>query len=94
MHPLAYDLNLDVMAQAAEVHGRTPRRVSFVGAWQTIKAFHEALVGASPAERGRLEAVMLKAIAGHRVGKRPGRVEPLATKRRPKKLRYLNEPRR
>jgi hypothetical protein len=42
----------------------------------------------------RLVAVILKAIAGHRVGDRPGRVEPRATKRRPKKPRYLNEPRR
>ena len=36
----------------------------------------------------------IKAIAGHRVGDRPGRVEPCANKRRPKKQRYLNEPRK
>jgi hypothetical protein len=94
MHLLAYNLIRGVMAQAARAHGRAPRRVSFTGAWQTMKAFHDSLVGASPAERERLVAVMLKAIAGHRVGDRPGRVEPRATKRRPKKLRYLNEPRR
>jgi Transposase DDE domain len=94
MHLLAYNLIRGVMAQAAEAHGREPRRVSFTGAWQTMKAFHESLVGASRAERERLVAAMLKAIAGHRVGDRPGRVEPRATKRRPKKLRYLNEPRR
>ena len=82
------------MAEAAKAHGRAPRRVSFTGAWQTMQAFHDSLVEASPAERERLVAVMLKAIAGHRVGDRPGRVEPRATKRRPKKLRYLNEPRR
>jgi Transposase DDE domain len=94
MHLLAYNLIRGVMAQAARAHGRAPRRVSFPGAWQTMKAFHDSLVEASPAERERLVAVMLKAIAGHRVGDRPGRVEPRATKRRPKKLRYLNEPRR
>jgi hypothetical protein len=94
MHLLAYNLIRGVMAQAARAHGRAPRRVSFTGAWQTMKAFHDSLVEASPAERERLVAVMLKAIAGHRVGDRPGRVEPRATKRRPKKLRYLNEPRR
>jgi DDE family transposase len=94
MHLLAYNLIRGVMAQAARAHGRAPRRVSFTGAWQTMKAFHDSLVGASPVERERLVAVMLKAIAGHRVGDRPGRVEPRATKRRPKKLRYLNEPRR
>jgi len=94
MHLLAYNLIRGVMAQAARAHGRAPRRVSFTGAWQTMKAFHESLVGASPADRQRLVAVMLKAIAGHRVGDRPGRVEPRANKRRPKKQRYLNEPRR
>jgi hypothetical protein len=94
MHLLAYNLIRGVMAQAARAHGRAPRRASFTGAWQTMKAFHDALVGASPAGRERLVAAMLKAIAGHRVGDRPGRVEPRATKRRPKKLRYLNEPRR
>jgi Transposase DDE domain len=94
MHLLAYNLIRGVMAQAAEAHGRAPRRLSFTGAWQTMKASHESLVEASPAERERLVAAMLKAIAGHRVGDRPGRVEPRATKRRPKKLRYLNEPRR
>jgi hypothetical protein len=94
MHLLAYNLIRGVVAQAARAHGRAPRRVSFTGAWQTMKAFHESLVGASPAERQRLVVVMLKAIAGHRVGDRPGRVEPRANKRRPKKQRYLNEPRR
>jgi hypothetical protein len=94
MHLLAYNLIRGVMAQAARAHGRAPRRVSFTGAWQTMKAFHESLVKASPAERERLVVAMLKAIAGHRVGDRPGRAEPRATKRRPKKQRYLNEPRR
>jgi Transposase DDE domain len=94
MHLLAYNLIRGVMAQAARAHGRPPRRVSFTGAWQTMKAFHESLVKASPGERERLVKAMLKAIAGHRVGDRPGRAEPRATKRRPKKQSYLNEPRR
>jgi hypothetical protein len=94
MHLLAYNLIRGVMAEAAKAHGRAPRGVSFTGAWQTMKAFHDSLSGAAPARRERLVAAMLKAIAGHRVGDRPGRVEPRATKRRPKKLRYLNEPRR
>jgi hypothetical protein len=88
MHLLAYNLIRGVMARAAEAHGRAPRRVSFTGAWQTMKAFHTALGQASPERRERLVAAMLKAIAGHRVGDRPGRVEPRANKRRPKKQRY------
>jgi hypothetical protein len=93
MHLLAYNLIRGVMAEAARAHGLAPRQVSFTGAWQTMKAFHQSLIEASPEVRERLFAAMLKAIAGHRVGDRPGRAEPRATKRRPKKLRYLNEPR-
>jgi hypothetical protein len=93
MHLLAYNLIRGVMAEAARAHDRTPRQVSFTGAWQTLKAFHPWLVEACPEEQDRLFAAMLKAIAGHRVGDRPGRSEPRATKRRPKKLKYLNEPR-
>lgn len=93
MHLLAYNLIRGVMAEAARTHGRTPRQVSFTGAWQTMKAFSPSLIEGSAEERERRFAAMLKAIAGHRVGDRPGRVEPRATKRRPKKLKYLNEPR-
>ena len=94
MHLLAYNLIRGVIAQAAKEHGKRPRQVSFKGALQTMAAFHESLRTASPGERDRLMAVMLKAIAGHRVGDRPGRAEPRANKRRPKPQRYLNEPRR
>ena len=83
MHLLAYNLIRGVMPQAAEAHGREPRQLSFKGALQTMTAFHEALGRATPEQRERLVAVMLKAIAGHRVGDRPGRVEPRANKRRP-----------
>jgi hypothetical protein len=36
---------------------------------------------------------MLKAVACHRVGDRPGRWEPRARKRRPKPSKCLNQPR-
>jgi hypothetical protein len=94
MHLLAYSLIRGVIAQAAQAHGKQPRQVSFKGALQTMAAFHDTLRSASPRQRARLIATMLKAIAGHRVGDRPGRVEPRANKRRPKKQRYLNEPRK
>jgi hypothetical protein len=94
MHLLAYNLIRGVIAQAAQAHGKRPRQVSFKGALQTMTAFQDALRTATPAERQRLFAVMLKAIAGHRVGNRPGRVEPRANKRRPKPQKYLTEPRK
>jgi DDE family transposase len=94
MHLLAYNLIRGVMVQAAKVHRKQPRQLSFKGALQTMSAFHDELRRASPSERDRLVREMLKAIARHRVGDRPNRVEPRANKRRPKPQRYLNEPRK
>lgn len=94
MHLLAYNLIRGVIVEAAQAHGKKPREVSFKGALQTMTAFQDVLRPATPEERQRLFAVMLKAIAGHRVGNRPGRAEPRANKRRPKPQRYLTEPRR
>lgn len=48
-----------------------------------MTALHDALVGASPGARERLVGVMPKAIAGHDVGDRPGRVESQDSKPRP-----------
>jgi hypothetical protein len=93
MHMLAYNLIRGVMAQAAEAHAVQPRQLSFKGALQTIAAFEDKLRLAPPSDRDRLLATMLKAIATHRVGDRPNRVEPRANKRRPKPQRFLNEPR-
>ena len=93
MHLLAYNLIRGVMAQAAQAHNKSPRLLSFKGALQTITAFQEVMRLATPADRELLLQVMLRAIAQHDVGDRPGRVEPRANKRRPKAQRYLMEPR-
>jgi Transposase DDE domain len=93
MHLLAYNLIRGVMAKAAEAHDKQPRLLSFKGTLQTMTAFQDALRQATPSNRQELMEVMLKAIARHRVGDRPGRVEPRANKRRPKQQRYLTEPR-
>jgi hypothetical protein len=93
-HQSGYHVIRGVIVEAAWEYGKQARQASFKGALQTITAFQEALRGAKPEGRRRLFAVMLKTIAGHRVGNRPGRVEPRANKRRPKPQRYLTEPRR
>jgi hypothetical protein len=92
-HLHADNLIRSVLAEAAEAHDAVPRQLSFKGALKTITAFQDSLRFASAAQRARLWEEMLKAIASHHVGDRPGRVEPRANKRRPKKQRYLNEPR-
>ena len=59
-----------------------------------MNAFRDALRQAIPSERDHLIKEMLRAIAQHDVGDRPGRVEPRANKRRPKPQRFLMEPRK
>jgi hypothetical protein len=92
-HVLAYNLLRAVMAVAARESGIEPRRVSFKGAKQVVTAFAPKIEAARPEDRGRLIGVMLRAIAHHRVGDRPGRWEPRARKRRPKPGSRLTQPR-
>lgn len=94
IHLLAYNLIRGVMAEAAEAHSLRPRELSFKGALQTMTAFQDMLRRAKSLERRRLVKVMLESIAQHRVGDRPGRVEPRANKRRPKPQKFLMEPRK
>jgi hypothetical protein len=67
--------------------------VSFKGAKQALTAFAPKIEAARPEDRGRLIDAMLTTMAYHRVGNRPGRWEPLARKRRPKKATRLMQPR-
>lgn len=83
-HLLAYNLVRKVMAAAAAAHNLTPRQLSFAGAMQTLNEFRTLLLHASAAELPEMTARILAAIARHRVGNRPDRVEPRKVKRRPK----------
>jgi len=91
---LAYNLLRTVMAVAASANGVEPRAISFKGAKQALTAFAPKLEAARPRQRARLVDALLKAVAYHRVGDRPGRWEPRARKRRPKPTKRLNQPRR
>ena len=90
---LAYNLLRTVMAVAASENGVEPRAISFKGAKQALTAFAPKLEAARPEQRAGLVDAMLKAVAYHRVGNRPGRWEPRARKRRPKPSKRLNQPR-
>jgi hypothetical protein len=92
-HLLAYDLVREVMAQAAREHGVTPRRLSFLGAVQTLEAFRPLLLAVMEADLPGLIGRILAAIAAHRVGNRPNRYEPRKVKRRPKAYTRLTRPR-
>ncbi len=90
---LAYNLIRTVLAQAAAAGGVAPRELSFKGAVQTLAAFAERLQEAEAAVAAELHAALLRAVGSHRVGDRPGRVEPRARKRRPKRYPTLHGPR-
>jgi len=93
MHLLAYNLVRKLMAQAAATANISPRQVSFKGTLQTLLAFAAIGTFDTARNRPRLYQLILQAVASHRVGDRPDRVEPRAVKRRSKKLVYLMEPR-
>jgi hypothetical protein len=92
-HLLAYNLIRVRMAQAAALHGRLPRRLSFTAAQNHIHNFAPYLSTTTGAKRCRLEAELLRAIAACRLDNRPGRKEPRAIKKRNQKYSYLTKPR-
>lgn len=92
-HLLVYNLIRKVMAQAAANHGLDPRTLSFKGALQTLNAFALPLLTCSAASLPDTILALLEAIVRHRVGNRPGRLEPRARKRRPKPYPLLTRPR-
>ena len=92
-HLLAYNLLRTVMAVAAAASDVEPRKISFKGAKQAVTAFAPKIEAARPEDRGRLIDALLKTVAYHRVGNRPGRWEPRARKRRPKPGTRLMQPR-
>jgi len=92
-HLLGYNLVRSEMAEAARQAALKPRRLSFQGAVQTIRAFETVLRDSRGIRRTELEEARQQAIASHRVGHRPGRCEPRANKRRPKQQRLLTTPR-
>ncbi len=81
------------MAQAAVQHGVNPDKLSFKGTIQLLSAFTEKIAHAVGSKRSSLLEVMLRSIAYHRIGNRPGRSEPRAVKRRPKAYPRLTAPR-
>jgi len=92
-HLLAYNLLRTAMAVAARENDLEPRQVSFKGAKQALTAFAPKIEAARPEDRAALMEAMLRVMAYHRVGDRPGRWEPRARKRRPKPGARLTQPR-
>ncbi len=87
---LAYNLIRLLMAQAALLADRLPRQLSFKHTVQIWIAWAEHRTGTE--HNHRLHGLFVL-IAQHRVGQRPGRIEPRAIKRRPKPYPLLTQTR-
>jgi len=87
VHLLGYNLIRLLMAQAANLANLQPRDLSFK---HTLQLWLSCLSRA-----GEFDAypTLFELIAQQRVGRRPGRIEPRAVKRRPKAYRLLTRPR-
>lgn len=92
-HLLAYNLIRTVIAQAAAMHGKDPRRISFTRAMRTLEAFRPTIAHAPREQLATLYEHMLTAIASHEIGNRPDRLEPRQRKRRPKPYKLMTKPR-
>ena len=91
-HLLAYHLARTVLAQAALAGAVAPRQLRCAGAVQTRNACRWLLVVGAGDDRSPFVQALLVAVATHRVGHRPGRVEPREGKRR-QQVQLLTKPR-
>ncbi len=89
VHWLAYNLIRKTIAQAALVHEKLPRQLSFAAALVAVATSWDHATVAKQNVLGALADVQFRVIAWHEVGNRPDRVEPRAIKRRPKPHRLL-----
>ena len=89
VHLLAYNLTRLLMSEAAALCDREPRSISFRHTVQLWSAWSQC--GQQLDAQGWV--YLLEAVAGRRVGNRPGRREPRAIKRRPKPRKLLDMPR-
>lgn len=89
---LAYNLIRLLMAQSALLANITPRQISFkhtVQLWIAWQGWHGGQRSFNHPNLGELFTL----IAQRQIGKRPGRIEPRAVKRRPKPFPLLTKPR-
>jgi hypothetical protein len=88
----AYNLIRTIMAQSCRRAAILPREISFKATVQTLEAFQPLIAAPSCrslADRLKLYEQVLDSIAVHKVGNRPGRMEPRLRKRRTKKYDYM-----
>jgi hypothetical protein len=79
-HLLAYNLIRGTMTESAKRTGLIPRQLSVKGCMQAVESFTPAMMATSAGDV--LYDALLTTVSAHRVGNRPGRLEPRVKKRR------------
>lgn len=90
-HLLAYNLLRGTMVESAKRHDVRPRQLSVKGAMQAVESFTPAMMALD--DNKTVYDAFLATVSAHRVGNRPGRVEPRFKKRRPAWDQYMTIPR-
>lgn len=90
---LAYNLIRKVIATAAAVHEKQPRRLGFTLACQSILASWMLFSTGSCRDAHAIYHTMLAHMAAHEVADRPGRIEPRVLKRRRHRYPLMQRPR-
>ena len=90
---LAYNLIRETIVVAATVHNKSPRRISFTGACQTVLSSWMLLSTDSSRDAQSMCASLLRQIASNTVADRPGRIEPRVLKRRRHRYPLMKKPR-
>jgi len=90
-HMLAWNLLRGVMVESAKRHDVQPRQLSVKGTMQAIESFTAPMMAIDGNDA--LYDAMLATVSTHRVGNRPGRLEPRFVKRRPAWNSYMKHPR-
>jgi hypothetical protein len=91
---IAHNFMRCLIAQAASAHQVCRTRISFKGAVDAARSFHQAMrLARSQRRANHLHRRLLEILACDLVPLRPGRYEPRAVKRRPKPFSRLTKPR-
>lgn len=90
-HMLAYNLLRGTMVEAAKRNATMPRKLSVKGAIQAVESFTPAMMAING--EAAIYDAFLATVSAHRVGNRPGRLEPRFKKSRPAWNAYMTIPR-
>ena len=90
-HLLAYNLLRGTMTEAAKRKEIRPRQLSVKGTMQAVESFTAPMMAIDGNQA--IYDAFLNTVSAHRVGNRPGRLEPRFKKSRPAWIAYMTKPR-